>query len=1171
MNLKMLMGLGAVGMFTGLVSADTTHVTGSNVLDFKVTPKTTTTSTNAPRKMILLLDRSSSFHSESGQRYVNEIATKIVESMREGDQVAVIGVENTADFLSYSNWHNYHELTNDKQALINTIKQGLWTDFTHDAPAKSAGRDLIGGNPTSSNFNDFLKSLDLVKLFGKGASASDLTVVSLLDDTAVNNRDSSTAVVLQKFINDGGRVLSYIPNVTKGQANVTEETFKGIGVKETDMQKVDYDDNNPGAVADKIVNSITNKTVKTITENSNVNINISSNVLKVKNAILTKPDGSIEKLTGDSVSKNIDNAQSGNYKVTYDFEGDISEHATIIGRVLVNGTEVVRKEDVREPKVSEPTKPVDKPKVKQIEIPYETKIVEDDTMKEGERVVKQKGVVGIREITSESSSGGVLEKTIPYIVKNLVNTETTMVRNPVSFLGIVDVSGSTSLSEMESHGYKGASIRNQQVRDFISIVESLSDDDQFMFGFYSNNQEDTYVIGEQGALMTKMLTKQQALGLLNKLKDRDLVVPHLGLTNETRQTFARELGDLISSEPDGTPFEDAFAKGLKKGNTVSILQMTDFWYTGRPETIDTSFAAWAKANAKTFMSVIDREYTTPGENPNRSEEKMREAGHPNIYIRTAMTPESSAEIVKQFEQTAVETKEVKVEKANVEIEVTTPTGTNLEYAKVTKDGQDVKNITVNGNKGTVTLTNQEDGTYEIHYKAVGEGGEITTNVKINGETVVNKTDSYEKNVVAGSDKIIREPIDEIIHVGTLGTHIVKEIVDDPSVHNFDYEDKMRYGKVRGSTIGQDGRKEITKEYTTIKGVIKGEPKVTERVIDDKVDGDKKLGTQERDVYTESVIEPKKIIYIDDPNLEEGKTRIVTRGQDGLKEKVSTWVTYKGHRFGEPTITEKQIKTRIDQVVKRGTKKKVETVDATEKQTKPTDTNVEKINNANLVKPSTPVSAELKTKAKTVTTGEELSDKIRVLGENNIQKFKELPDEKIKEQVSNNLVHADNSKLTDKEIEKLAPVYKDAVVKTMNKVYNSLANDIANKELNEEYDVVSASLGTSYLPASEEFRKELENEIVKSVEKDDSLKGLDVKLNNEKNVGKVTFVPEKGVTVASANNVEVRDKNGKVITPSSNNKISKSVNKLPETGSVDYTLLAGFLLTFGFVIRKKRFE
>lgn len=57
----------------------------------------------------------------------------------------------------------------------------------------------------------------------------------------------------------------------------------------------------------------------------------------------------------------------------------------------------------------------------------------------------------------------------------------------------------------------------------------------------------------------------------------------------------------------------------------SILQYTDGWSSG--ETIDTSFANWAKANAKTFMSVL---YLDKYSGDNSSKQKMIDIGHPNV-------------------------------------------------------------------------------------------------------------------------------------------------------------------------------------------------------------------------------------------------------------------------------------------------------------------------------------------------------------------------------------------------------------------------------------------------------------------------------------------------------------------------------------------------------------
>ena len=172
-----------------------------------------------------------------------------------------------------------------------------------------------------------------------------------------------------------------------------------------------------------------------------------------------------------------------------------------------------------------------------------------------------------------------------------------------------------------------------------------------------------------------------------------------------------------------------------------------------------------------------------------------------------------------------------------------------------------------------------------------------------------------------TEKVLKNPIDEIIKIGTLGYRFERLAnIVDPN-YKFDYHDGTGYGKVTGTTLGHHGLTETTKKYKTIKGVITGEPEVSTKTLLEKLDTDKLLGTHGKNVYTETMIEPKAVTYINDPTLEEGKEVTAISGQDGLKERVSVWETYKGYRRGEAKVTENVIKEKVDMVIRRGTKKK----------------------------------------------------------------------------------------------------------------------------------------------------------------------------------------------------------------------------------------------------------
>lgn len=246
-----------------------------------------------------------------------------------------------------------------------------------------------------------------------------------------------------------------------------------------------------------------------------------------------------------------------------------------------------------------------------------------------------------------------------------------------------------------------------------------------------------------------------------------------------------------------------------------------------------------------------------------------------------------------------------------------------EFAKWAKTNAVTKDLPIVDGK-VVFKEKLEDGTYKIEYIATGNGV-LKAEVSVNGKVVDTKTDKL--NSQDGQTKvetrIVKESVEEIIGVGTVGYEVVKEIKEINSDYKLDYSDAHEYGRVHGDTGYGKKKVEISKKYKTIKGVRTGEPiEVTERVIEDTEDT-KKLGTHDTYVVTETETNKREVEYIDDETMEAGTTKIIKQGRDGLVRKVSTWNTYKGYKTGEPTVTEDVIYAPEKQVIKRGTKVKVD--------------------------------------------------------------------------------------------------------------------------------------------------------------------------------------------------------------------------------------------------------
>ena len=199
-----------------------------------------------------------------------------------------------------------------------------------------------------------------------------------------------------------------------------------------------------------------------------------------------------------------------------------------------------------------------------------------------------------------------------------------------------------------------------------------------------------------------------------------------------------------------------------------------------------------------------------------------------------------------------------------------------EFAKWAKTNAVTKDLPIVDGK-VVFKEKLEDGTYKIEYIATGNGV-LKAEVSVNGKVVDTKTDKL--NSQDGQTKvetrIVKESVEEIIGVGTVGYEVVKEIKEINSDYKLDYSDAHEYGRVHGDTGYGKKKVEISKKYKTIKGVRTGEPiEVTERVIEDTEDT-KKLGTHDTYVVTETETNKREVEYIDDETMEAGTTnKVVT--------------------------------------------------------------------------------------------------------------------------------------------------------------------------------------------------------------------------------------------------------------------------------------------------------
>ena len=537
--------------------------------------------------------------------------------------------------------------------------------------------------------------------------------------------------------------------------------------------------------------------------------------------------------------------------------------------------------------------------------------------------------------------------------------------DPMDLIQIIDLSGSLSDSEFErANGVAGG--RKQQINDMIYVIENkLTDEDHVMLAFNGTNTEDSYKIGDrEGSDITRLLTKKEAIDLLKELNSNE-EVHSMSLSSSLISSYVSPLLEskkysVSKNFPIGTGFEDVYKAQTNKNKQVSVLQFTDDWssyYTH--ENIDTSFADWAKSNAKTFMTVID---SKDGKNTN-SYEQLVKAGHPNIKVFTKLdTPNRQEDIAKLFESTAlvVVNKTVK-QKGTVSISP---------EADLTLTSAEL--VSPNGQKTPLTITNNtvswsgdlDNGSYTVNYTFTGTPSverSIRGSVTVDGKKVDEKINTlrpekiafetkYEEDpsLAAGQEKekqagsegsqlvslkdgkvisttITKPKVDRIVLRGTKGSDVEVKTEDIPFNTTYTEDPELEIGQTKVVTEGAVGQKEITKTYVTQSGKRVGDPTVTEKILKKAVDKVIAKGTKGQDVDVAESDIAFKTVYTEDPELEFGQEKIVTEGVLGIKRTTKTYVTQKGVRTkDEPSIKEEVLKEAVDKVVARGSKSAVAT-------------------------------------------------------------------------------------------------------------------------------------------------------------------------------------------------------------------------------------------------------
>ena len=565
--------------------------------------------------------------------------------------------------------------------------------------------------------------------------------------------------------------------------------------------------------------------------------------------------------------------------------------------------------------------------------------------------------------------------------KNITETKVSQ-HKPMDLVAIIDYSSS----------FQGK--RNTALTQLKTLIQTdLTDEDHVMLQAYIYNKPASYAAhGAQldysklkdadweTGVSTVLLSKSEAIAMIDKLLQIKYpntpggLPTYSDLFNAVSKTFgdkAFKNGDKDGDKVTVVPFEDVYTSQTNKNKMVSVVQFTDGW--ADTEKMDGTFASWAKSNAKTFMSVVNRNKVTNEDNndPN-SIKSMTELGHPNIYDVTGKDEATVVkEMLEQFKNTATEkvVAQTTTTKQKGYITITPEAGVTLKTAELVDPSGKKTPLTIKDNKVSVDTGDLNDGKYVVNYTfggSVDSAKKITSSVSVDGKEVDKKEDTIlpvakptvktekipfktetkedptlpagEKKVVQkgvegekeittlegkSTEKITKQPVNEIIHIGTKGakSEVTEKKVPFETIKKDD--PTLEEGQEKVVQEGVEGVIKVTTIYETQKGEkVKGSEKVTEVETIKKVDKIIAVGTKgSKSEVTEKKV-PFETIYKQDPSLKKGEEKVLQEGVEGVIKVTTTYETQKGKKVdGSEKVTEETVTEKVDKIVAQGTMEK----------------------------------------------------------------------------------------------------------------------------------------------------------------------------------------------------------------------------------------------------------
>ena len=229
-------------------------------------------------------------------------------------------------------------------------------------------------------------------------------------------------------------------------------------------------------------------------------------------------------------------------------------------------------------------------------------------------------------------------------------------------------------------------------------------------------------------------------------------------------------------------------------------------------------------------------------------------------------------------------------------------------------------------KGTfLTAPKYTKGTYTLTYTFSLEDNPVAGTVpgvlEI-GKAKAEKRDTFEEvpktatpDKTTHSERIIKEPIDEIVHIGIGGqvTESKKEPI--PFATEIIEDEAMMEGEEKVTVEGMTGEKEILTTYKTKKGQKVGNPiSTSEHVTKHMRTKIIHRGVKGSVTEKENVELPYTTKIVEDDTLPLGEQKVVQAGVKGNKEITRTWTTQRKLKVGDPTSTETVTKEPVEEII-----------------------------------------------------------------------------------------------------------------------------------------------------------------------------------------------------------------------------------------------------------------